>query len=281
MKTNQLSTLIVGFATSVMLCLGINTRTNAQTLHVGATTAVNATFVLDKGLADDPRYNSTFTVKAAPIGIAVGMDFKNGVALQLEGILAKQGQVFDLINAANQIAGKREIDLTYIQVPLMFRYIGNREKKTRFNFMLGPQFSFLTAGREIVTAAAGTYNIPEGQAPAFISSVYGQGAISNTNNTYTTFTAANEYVVSSYNNTDIEKRYSNFDLQLSGGFGLDITVAKNIYISTLVRASYGILDARGSDLISSVKGGTSKELFGRRSNLLVGVQLGAHYTFSL
>ncbi len=280
MKTNQLSTLIVGFATSIMLCLGANTRTNAQTLHVGATTAVNATFVLDKGLADDPRYNSTFTVKAAPIGLTVGMDFKNGVAIQLEGILAKQGQVFDLINAAKNVVGKREIDLTYIQVPLMFRYIGNMEKKTRFNFMLGPQFSFLTAGREIVTAPAGTYDTPEGQAAVF-SSVYGQGAIINANNTYTTLTPANEYVVASFNNPVAAKNYSNFDLQLSGGFGLDINVAKNIYISALVRASYGILDARGSDLISSVKGGTSKELFGRRSNLLVGLQLGAHYTFSL
>ena len=146
--------------------------------------------------------------------------------------------------------------------------------------MLGPQFSFLTAGREIVTAAAGTYNTPAGQA-TLLSIVYDQPAVINANNTYTTLTAANEYVVASYNNPNPTKNYTNFDLQLSGGFGLDITVAKNIYISALVRASYGILDARGDDLISSVKTGTSKELFGRRSNLLVGVQIGAHYTFSL
>ena len=112
MKINQLSILFVRFVLCAGMYVGINTRINAQTLHVGATTAVNATFVLDQGLADDPRYNSTFTVKSAPIGLTVGVDFKSGVALQLEGILAKQGQVFDLINTANQIAGKREIDLS-------------------------------------------------------------------------------------------------------------------------------------------------------------------------
>ena len=278
MKTNQLSKLVASFM--FCLTLGISTQVTAQTLHVGATTAVNATFILDKGLADDPRYNSTFTIKPAPIGVAVGFDFKSGISLQLEGILAKQGQVFDLINSAKQIAGKREIDLTYLMVPLMFKYVGNTESKARFNFMLGPQFSFLTAGREIITAAAGTYNTPEGQSSVF-SSVYGQGAVINANNTYTTLTPANEYVVASFDNTEPEKRFNNFDLQIAGGFGLDFNVAKKVYISALVRASYGILDARGSDLINSVKGGTSKELFGRRSNLLVGVQIGAHYTFAL
>lgn len=30
-------------------------------VHFGATTGLNATFVLDKGLQEDPRYNSTYT----------------------------------------------------------------------------------------------------------------------------------------------------------------------------------------------------------------------------
>jgi Outer membrane protein beta-barrel domain len=278
MKTNQLSII---FTSLILFALGTNTQVSAQTLHVGATTAINATFVLDNGLNDDPRYNTTFTYKLAPIGLAVGLDFKSGVALQVEGILAKQGQVFELINAAKQVVGKREIDLTYFQVPVMFKYIGNMQGKTRFNFMAGPQLAFLTAGKEFVTAPAGTYSTPAGIQQTLLSSVYGQPAIINANNTYTTLTSANEYVVASFNNPDPLKNYTNFDLQIAGGFGVDFTVADKIYISALVRASYGILDARGSDLVSSIKGGTSKELFGRRSNLLVGVQIGAHYTFSL
>ena len=36
-------------------------------VHVGATTSGQATFVLDEGLAKDPRYNSTYTYTFAPI----------------------------------------------------------------------------------------------------------------------------------------------------------------------------------------------------------------------
>ena len=43
-------------------------------IHLGATTAVNATFVLDKGLSEDPRYNSEFTYKFAPVGFNFGID---------------------------------------------------------------------------------------------------------------------------------------------------------------------------------------------------------------
>ena len=44
-------------------------------VHLGATTTVNATYVLDKGLSEDPRYNSTATYQWAPIGFNFGVDF--------------------------------------------------------------------------------------------------------------------------------------------------------------------------------------------------------------
>jgi hypothetical protein len=52
-------------------------------IHVGATTAYNATFVLDKGLSEDPRYNSTMTYNWAPIGFNFGVDFTRSLVFHL------------------------------------------------------------------------------------------------------------------------------------------------------------------------------------------------------
>ena len=57
-------------------------------VHLGATTAVNATYVLDKGLSEDPRYNSTATYQWSPIGFNFGVDLGKKFGLSLEGTSA-------------------------------------------------------------------------------------------------------------------------------------------------------------------------------------------------
>jgi|GEM_PF-5224096 len=138
-------------------------------VHLGATTAYNATFVLDKGLSDDPRYNSTYTYQLAPIGFNFGVDFGRKFGLQLESILSNQGlesilsnqgQIYDMINVAEQIAGQRKIDLQYINLPLMMKFMGGGNGKARTNFNFGPQMSILTKAVESIQANAGTFTIP-------------------------------------------------------------------------------------------------------------------------
>ncbi len=38
---------------------------------------------------------------------------------------------------------------------------------------------------------------------------------------------------------------------------------------------------RNSDVIEAIKNGEGGDIFGQRANLLVGVQLGLHYTFGV
>jgi len=134
---------------SALVCVLLLTfDANAQKLHVGATTGINTTIILDKGLLDDPRYNSTYTYSFSPIGLAVGFDFGPRFGLQLESILTNQTQIFEVIDIAKTVVGERRIDLQSINIPLLFKFMNGSGNRARMNFSLGPQLAILTEGRE-------------------------------------------------------------------------------------------------------------------------------------
>ncbi len=240
-------------------------------VHFGATTAVNSTFVLDKGLSEDPRYNSTVTYQWDPIGFSFGADLSDGFGLQLESIFAQQGQIFEVIDFAKKVVGERKIELSYVQLPLFLKFMSKSDAKARTNFSIGPQLSILTEGLETLQYAASTQTIPEGaEIPA--------GATLNADGTYDVPELPLTELLSTVATTEIEK-FKNTEIQLAAAFGLDIDIAKNLYLSTLIRANYGITDLRNKDLVETLQNNTAKELFSRRSNLSVGIQFGLNFMF--
>lgn len=260
----------------LMLCLGAFSvsTVSAQVIqvHVGATTAVNATFVLDKGLSKDPRYNSTYTYKFAPIGLNVGVDLGKKFGISLEGIKSTQGQVYEMVDVANKVKGERKIDLSYIQLPMMFKFMSGGSKATRANFNLGPQLSFLTDAKESLQANAGTYAIPE---DADFSSIQQEfpSAVDNGNGTYDLPADVPSKDILTKKAND----FNNTDFSIAAAFGLDIDISKHMFLTTQIRGNYSITDMRNGDVIDEIKQGNN--IFEKRANLLVGVQLGLHYTF--
>lgn len=251
-------------------------------LHIGANTAVNTSFVLDKGLREDPRYNSKMTYTLSPIGVSFGADFSGGFSLQLEGIWAKYGQVYEIINVAQQVVGERRIDLSYINLPLLLRFVGNIDAPVRFNFMLGPQLSLLTMGKETIQYAAGTFKIPQGvnELPTGVPLSQVPGATQNPDGTWN-LPEQPQVVIAEKGSLDPLKRFRDAELQLAGGMGVDIKINDKWYASSLIRANYSIMDTRGQDLFDAVQNGTTGDLFGRRANLQIGIQLGIHHFLSL
>jgi hypothetical protein len=268
-------------------------------LHAGANTAVNTSFVLDKGLQEDPRYNSKMTYTLSPIGFSFGADFKSGFSLQLESILAKYGQVYEIVNIAKQAVGERRIDLTYVNLPLLLRFIGNPDAKARLTFMLGPQLSLLTAGKEIVNFAAGTYQFPQDiiyQKPDIPNAFFAQTptgvevnltqlqqqglATQNPDGSWNVqLQGSPSVIIAEKGAIDPLRRFRNTDLQIAAGIGLDFRINEKLYGSTQIRANYGIVDMRGQDLIDRLQAGTAKDIFGQRANLLIGIQIGLNYIF--
>jgi hypothetical protein len=242
-------------------------------IHLGATTAYNATFVLDKGLSEDPRYNSTYTYNFAPVGFSFGLDFGKKFGLSLESILSNQGQIYELVNAGKQIAGERKIDLQYLQLPMMLKFMGGGSGKARGNFNFGPQLSLLTKARETIQANAGTYTIPEGVDIADIQTEF-NGAVDNQDGTYTIPNVPAKDLLTKQAND-----FKNAEFQLAAAFGLDIDLSKHMFLSTQVRANYSLTDMRNGDVLDAIKNGNTGDIFGGRANVLIGVQLGLHYYF--
>jgi hypothetical protein len=241
-------------------------------VHLGATTAVNATFVLDKGLSEDPRYNSTYTYKFSPIGFNFGIDLGRKFGLSLESILAQQGQIYEMIDAANQVRGERKIDLKYLQLPLLMRFMSGGNAGARANFNLGPQMSILTDAIESVQAQAGTFEIPEGVDFNSIQSEF-PDAVNNGDGTYTLPTDVPSQDILSKEAND----FKNTEFSIAAAFGIDIDLSKHFYLTTQIRANYSITDMRNGDVIDRLKSGDGADIFGQRANLLVGMQLGLHY----
>jgi hypothetical protein len=243
-------------------------------VHVGATTAVNATFVLDKGLSEDPRYNSTYTYNMAPIGFNFGVDLGRKFGISLEGIKSRQGQIYQLLDVAEKVKGERKIDLSYIHLPMLFKFMSGGNAGARANFNLGPQLSLLTDAREYVTAEAGTYSIPEGVEFSAVQAEF-PTAVNNGDGTYN----IPENVPSKDILSKKANDFKNSEFAIAAAFGLDIDLSKHLFLTTQVRANYSLTDMRNGDVIERIKNGEGGSIFGQRANLLVGVQIGVHYMF--
>jgi len=235
-------------------------------VHFGATTGLNATFVLDKGLKEDPRYNSTYTYQWSPVGFNFGVDIGRKFGLQLESILSNQGQIYEVINTAKEVSGKRNIDLQYLNIPMLLKFMNGGDGKARTNFNFGPQLGLLTKARETITFDPGIYPIPEGG-----DFVLPEGAIDNQDGTYTLEEPFTDELSKAKNN------FRDMEFQIAMAFGVDIDLSKHLYLSTQVRANYSLTDMRNGDVIDSIKAGNAEDIFGSRANLLVGIQFGLHY----
>ena len=260
-------------------------------IHVGMTTAINSSFVLDKGLTSDPRYDAEMTYEFAPVGFSFGVDFTKSFGLQLESILANQGQMFEVLDAAKQVVGQRNVDVSYLQLPLLFKFMGGSDKAARTNFSFGPQLSLLRNGSETLQYAQSIMNIPDEFAtlnadgttytiidPSTNQVLTDQATVASEGEGTYNVPAVSKELLSSHAVNEFEKM-KNKEFQIAASFGLDVDLGKNLYLNSVIRANYSLSDMRNSDVLEQVKNEGFESLFGKRSNVLVGVQLGLNYVF--
>ena len=254
---------------AVLLLIIIQTKAQIK-FHVGVSTTLNTTFVLDKGLKADPRYLSTATYKWAPVGFTFGVDIGKKFGLSLESIKAAQGQFYEVRDAVNKIVGSRNFDMNYLQFPLLLKMMSGGDGLARFNFQIGPQLSILQGkSTEILEYVQSIQSIPDGvEAPL--------GSILQPDGTYDV-PAFNEIVSGSEEVQDALYKFQNKEIQLAAAIGLDLDIMRNFYLSTNIKANYSFTDMRGQDLIDLVSSGQVSEIFDQRANLAIGLQMTLHW----
>ena len=298
---------------AVLVLLLITSTLFAQPrIYLGITTGFNSTYVLDKGLESNPNYIAQANYEWFPIGGSVGIDITNGFGFQFESIRAAQGQVYQMVQTVESVkkmVAERNIDLHYVQFPLLLKFMGTGVKPVRFNFQMGPQLSLLRSGMETIrfTDDASIDLDGDGEIPADITRVL----VSNPDDIPQAYqdAVANGEVSPGENELEVPLQYfenqenpgqydlpqdavmtlmnsqseneiqqfKDKELQLAFGFGVDIDLLKYFYLSTNIRANYSFTDMRNQDLIDMIGDEDLTGIFSNRANLLVGVQIGLHW----
>ncbi len=246
--------------------------------HIGVSTAINTTILFDEGLNTDPQYISVRTYEMTPIGFSFGVDFSKKFGLQLESIMGQQEMIFEMVDAVKTSVGERKLDMSYLHLPLLMRFMGGGDKRARMNFNFGPQLSILNSGIENfdVTQPNAVLEIPEGAIDDLP-----EGTVDNGDGTYT---MPGELPQEGFSTALLKKNadsqiesFKNKEFHLVGGLGLDIDFSKHLYLGMNVRADYSFTDMRNGELIEQIKRGSLTDIANNRSTLTLSAQISLNF----
>ena len=235
------------------------TRELKGNFHVGFTTSLNSTWIkADNEEENNEHYKYRKTFRMAPVGLQIGYKFNYRRDIVLEAYLSNQGQQYDLTDDNGNKIGEKNIRLTYLQIPLLFKYTSG--DALRFNLFFGPQVGFLIKGEEV--------NNFEKTTTATIA-----GGNSKT-------IPAGNYVLakkeSSQSLTQNAGGFHAVDPMAVLGFGLEKDVTDKLYISGNLRFNYGFRDIRDT---KTTRDTYDFDYYILRYNIFGGVQVGLHYNF--
>jgi len=240
-------------------------------IHFGLQGGFNSVWILNQNNYgfQELDYSRTFGFAT---GLAIGYNFENNFGVQVDINYATMGQdYFDVskdfcnidVNGDNKpekVETFRYIDLSYVQIPIQFRYQSERVKKQIISFhaMAGPTLGFLTSAKMIYeadTAYDGNIVVISSDSIDYMVPDFFQ-------------TAATE---------SAEAYFTGIDFGVSIDLGVDIYVTENIYITPAFKAYYGLTDInskptreRRKDIETTVYDGASKNAYG-------GLSVGIHY----
>jgi hypothetical protein len=227
-------------------------------LHFGVTAALNSTWVkFDNDEQNNEHYKYNKTFKWAPIGVVAGYKFNDRHDLQAEAYVSRQGQHYDLVaqgNGSGAVIGEKRVDLTYLQVPLLWKYTTG--DATRFNVHFGPQVGFLLKGEEVneITRQGGVHRNGSAIRPGTSLLVVRQDGEDRV--------------------YDGQGQFNKVDPYLVLGFGLEKDLTDNLYLSANLRFHYGFADIRAGETVVDQ---TTGDKYILRYNIYGGAQFGLHY----
>lgn len=146
---------------AVLLCCGsINNMYAQKGIHVGFGTAITSAWIINqnnaKTLEDYPDISKSelaYKIKFGyRFGGIVGYNFKNHYGLQFQINYEKTGQNYEdnFSPFGGPLNVVRNVDLTYVSIPFLFKYISRKGHNVKAYGMAGPQINFLLKASEVV-----------------------------------------------------------------------------------------------------------------------------------
>lgn len=249
----------------------------AQTgAHLGVQGGFNSVWILNQNNYgfQELDYSRKFGFLA---GASFGYNFEETIGMQVDLQYVTLGQdYFDLSkdfcnidndgdNKPDKVETFRYVDLSYLQIPVMFKYTSARKKKEviSIHLMAGPTFGVLTGADMLYEADTlalfnDTYFAIPGDSIDYMVPEFFQSTATET---------AKDY-------------FTKLDIGLLFDFGLDIYLSDNLYVSPALRFYAGATDInakatreRRPDIETTDYTGASRNAFG-------GLTVGIHYMLS-
>lgn len=244
------------------ILITISSGVSAQTLvSAGSFTGFTIPLTFDQGIDVDPRYQTRYDIKWAPIGFNFGIDFE-GYGFMTNPSVATIGQNLYVANTVGGHVGRRNINLTYLQLPVGMKLRLIDLSFFRISLAGSVGASFLLKGSETISHASSKMWFPDEVKP-------------NLPPEYTI-----EYdgvIVPNISNQEIVSS-DNYNLvQFFGSLGIrsDWDVSEKTRISMDLRGNICFSDPRNNDFIGKVKNYEQiYDIYGRRTDVFVSLTVG-------
>ncbi|GAB4329755.1 MAG: hypothetical protein Kow00127_22070 [Bacteroidales bacterium] len=209
MKLWKLTFLLVCFVT-----IGVYGQKGKELL-IGGGGGFTSVWIMNQNFYGEPEVN--YAPKAGYAGfVTLGYDFDGHAAIATEIQYSLQGQKYSDKQSIDGVKYDvdRNIDLSYINIPLLFRYSFGTGS-TRFRVLLGPQYSMLQKAEQ-----------------SYLRDGKKLG-------TKATDLDGNEFVTDA---DDITDRFESTDFSILMDVGADIRLSDPLFLSAGFRGQYGFKD---------------------------------------
>ncbi|MEZ5013904.1 MAG: porin family protein [Chitinophagales bacterium] len=257
-----------------LLLLGLTAMVTTQAqmgMHIGFHGQFNSIWIINQNSYTFSKMDYDYKYGALG-GIALGYNYEQNFGVQVELNFAFMGQDYsdiirDFSNAVNPdnpnqvypVLTYRTVDLTYLQLPIMFKYMeGEKKDAIKYHMLGGIQFSALLGADQNYSADINDneqiVQIPQSAAPQS-----GVPAFANAGG----IIAETDY-------------FKKLDVGVIFDIGVDMYVNDKTYFTAALRGHYGLLDINANDTrdLNPAKG---ENIYRSSHNAFVGINIGLHF----
>lgn len=247
--------------TLLLTCVAAWTWAQSKQISLGVFSGITTSYTWDQGIYNDSRYKARYDVKAAPFGIAYGMDY-DGFGFVFNPSLITIGQNFYALNTVGGHEGLRKVNMRYLSVPIGLKLHMIDLSFFRVSFITGFGLGYLMKGEETISHNNAKYRFPEEVYPILPP----------------------DYIVE-YDGV-LAPKVDNFlmlqkkdfnGMQFFGSLGIrsDWDVSQNWRVTLDVRANYSILETRTNAYLKQIESHqTLYDIPGKRREIFASLNIG-------